>query len=404
MTRPTQPRTSTRNIAWTPGELFQSIRSSPGISRSRLARETGLAPTSITSRLAPLIEHGLVNQTGEAKGGRTPRALSVNSDWGIVLTVQIGSAHIRLSAANMVGEVLATSQREESLGSDVRHGITWLEKVMQEMLHSIGDGPGPLRGIGISVRSPVSSSTGQLTGSTYLSDWNQVPIAEELGERFRVPVRVSNDATLMALGELRSSPPGINNMIFLKVGTALGSGIIIGGESFQGSSGGAGEICHWPTEFAWDRPCVCGRTNCLEANFGGAGLVELLQSRGMAVGGVSELTTLARQADQSVLEVLREAGTAIGTAAAALADFLNPDRIVLGGRLSEFGVLTQALKAAFYGRTLPLTLTDVEVTETLTGSAAASLGAAWSMIDFLLTPDHVNELILTADPAHANSG
>lgn len=393
VTLPPQAPPPTRTIAWTPGELFQVIRAEPGISRSTLARETGLAPTSITSRISKLIDHNLVSQSGGGRGGRTPRALSVNSDWGIVLSVQIGSAHIRLTASNMNGEVLAASQREESLGSDVIHGINWLETVTQEMFESVDSRHGPLRGIGISVRSPVSSTTGQLTGSTYLADWNEVPIAAVLSERFHVPVQVSNDATLMALGELRRSGSGVHNMIFLKIGTAVGSGIIINGESFQGSSGGAGEVCHFPTDLAWGRPCVCGRSDCLEANFGGAGLVELLTKRGVEISGVPELTTLARQADQTVLEVLREAGTAIGMATAVLADFINPDRIVLGGRLSEFEVLTQALRSAFYGRALPLTLRDVEITESITRTDAASVGAAWSIIDFLFAADHVNTIV-----------
>lgn len=383
----------TRSVAWTPGEIFQLIREEPRISRSQLARQTGLSPSTVTARVEGLLDVGYVREHGTSKAGRRPRALSVNPEWGVVLAAHLGSRHTRACVVDMNGHILTSEEVPIGATEDVEASLAWLRERMDVALASIPPNHPPLRGVGVSVSAPVDTRTGQVVGATLLRSWNRVEIAPRVRDWFGVPVVVDNDGTLMARGEHRSSRPEVGSLIYLKLGSAIGCGIIVKGNVHRGHSGGAGEIGHMPIESPFSRPCSCGRTNCLEATVGGGALIEHLRDRGHELSSTAELVALVEAGDPDALEIVKGAGTAIGSAAAILADFFNPEAIVLGGKLSSIEPLTQSLKAAVFTRSLPLALHGVKIDVSISGEHAATLGAAWTVIDHLFAPDAVDAMV-----------
>ena len=102
--------------------------------------------------------------------------------------------------------------------------------------------------------------------------WNQYPVRSVLAQHFGCPVLVDNDVNIMALGEMHAGlARTVDDLLFVKVGTGVGCGIVVDGKVYRGVSGSAGDIGHIRIDD--EGPvCACGNVGCLEAHFSGAAL------------------------------------------------------------------------------------------------------------------------------------
>ena len=107
--------------------------------------------------------------------------------------------------------------------------------------------------------------------------WNLYPVSERLSERFGAPALVDNDVNIMAVGEYWTNWREEDVLLYVKVGTGIGSGIITGGHVHRGADGAAGDIGHIHIPDHDDRVCRCGNLGCLEAIAGGAALAARLR-------------------------------------------------------------------------------------------------------------------------------
>ena len=137
-----------------------------------------------------------------------------------------------------------------------------------------------MRGIGIGVPGPVDFSHGVAVNPPIMSGWHLYPIKQRFAERHGVPVLVDNDVNIMALGEYWVMEPKVEDLVFVKVGTGIGSGLILGGRLHRGANGAAGDLGH--VRAAGDEVvCRCGNNGCLEAAAGGAALAAELNNVGL---------------------------------------------------------------------------------------------------------------------------
>ena len=359
-----------------------------------MAALTGLSPSTIAARVESLLSAGYLLEDGEQSGrGRKPRTLSVNADLGVVAAVDIGSRHTRIGFTDLAGTLLGVVEYSAPDRGDAATYLEWLTQRIQSGAAAL-DHPShrALRGIGVSIASPVDRTTGKLIHPMHLPGWNSIDPAQTLSSAFGVPVVVDNDATVMALGEHRMHYPRVANMLYIKLGSAIGCGIVIGGELYGGRSGGAGEIGHIPVDAPnYRRRCQCGRDTCLEACFGGAAISEHLAIRGQGSEGDADFAALAAARNPVAIEVLRDAGTHIGDAIGTLCNVFNPELVVIGGKLSQVEQLTHALRASLYARALPLNARDLEVVVSKNAADASILGAAWQVIDLVLSTELVNQ-------------
>jgi predicted NBD/HSP70 family sugar kinase len=212
-----------------------------------------------------------------------------------------------------------------------------------------------------------------------------------LGELTDVPVLVDNDANLMALGELATSPA--SHLVFVKAGTGIGCGVVAAGRLHRGGVGAAGDISHLAVHGYEDVACSCGRTGCLDTVASGAALVRDLTAAGVEVADTAAVVELAGDAEPTTTRLLREAGRATGEILATIVNFFNPDVLVIGGQFSRAEAFVASIRSTLYDRCLPMATEHLQITTTRSGPRAGILGGGHLALEHLLDPERVNAAI-----------
>ena len=247
-----------------------------------------------------------------------------------------------------------------------------------------------MRGVGIGVPGPVDFSHGMAVNPPIMAGWHLYRIADRIQQRYGVPVLVDNDVNIMALGEYWSMDPGVHDFMLVKVGTGIGSGLIMGGHLHRGANGAAGDIGHVRAT-SDDVICRCGNTGCLEAVAGGGALAARLRDLGHDAAGSREVVQLLRAGNKDATRVVREAGRLIGQVLASTVNLLNPALIMIGGDMAMAEQpLLAGVREVVYQRSTTLSTTDLQITTSRLGDRAGVVGAAALVLEHVLTPRAVD--------------
>jgi predicted NBD/HSP70 family sugar kinase len=252
-----------------------------------------------------------------------------------------------------------------------------------------------LVGIGIAVPSPVDPRHPERLSPLALPDWGGRNALEGLQSRFGVPALVDNDANLGALAEhWWGAGRGFDDFAYIKIATGIGSGHMIGGRIYRGSSGVAGEIGHLALD-PRGKACVCGNRGCLVTFVGAPALVarakELLPTFPDSVlhGREPTITTIEDAAladDPLALQVVAEAAEYLGIAVAGMLNLMNPAAVILGGGLARLGDrLLLPLRETALRRTFVSAMAASEIRTSELGPRATAIGAATLVLDAALT-------------------
>jgi predicted NBD/HSP70 family sugar kinase len=168
---------------------------------------------------------------------------------------------------------------------------------------------------------------------------------------------------------------GISGLVYLKLSTGIGAGIVIDGKLFGGAGGTAGEIGHTTLDETGDI-CRCGSRGCLETYAAGAAIARMLSRNRSEELDLDGVLSSAAAGDPACRRALREAGRHIGVAVANLCNLVNPERIVVGGSMGHAGdLLLDPLRDSVGLRAIPSAAEDVEVVLGDLGERAELLGA-----------------------------
>jgi predicted NBD/HSP70 family sugar kinase len=203
-----------------------------------------------------------------------------------------------------------------------------------------------------------------------------VVAGDELERRLGLPVTVENDANLGALGEaLFGAGRDAGELVYLKISSGIGAGIVVGGRIHHGAGGTAGEIGHVLVDEG-GLVCRCGNRGCLETVAATPRLIEQLRRTHGSGLTAADMIEQAAQGDPGCRRVIADAGAHIGRAVATLCNLLNPARIVVGGDLSAAAdLLLEPLRAAVRRYALPSAADDVDVVAGVLGEQAEVRGA-----------------------------
>lgn len=374
------------------GDLLGILRGGPR-TRTELAMLTAQTRATVSQRLDALELIGLVGLAANqaSTGGRPSATYEFRAGAGVILAVDLGVQHATVAVADLAGQPLATKSYPIRISDGPQRIIPFVAERLDALLADL-TWSGPIAGVGVGIPGPVEHSTGRPTSPPIMPGWDRYDIMGTLRQHYRAPVLVDNDANILALGERRLFYPDFGDLIVVKVGSGVGAGIICGGNLVRGTLGAAGDLGHVYSPQADGLRCRCGNIGCVEAVAGGIGIADSL---GLGPGAVaSDVADLARAGDLRAIGALRRAGHALGEVLATCIALLNPRAVVLAGDLATVGEsLIAGVRQAVFARSLPLASRDLQVVLARSGELGGVIGATQLMLDAVLAPDYVDQLV-----------
>lgn len=384
------PRRTAATLATT-GEVLRLIRTGEAVTRADIGRVTGLSRPAVSLRVGELLERGLVVERTDAPstGGRPPVRLEFNAGGGVVLVAALGASRTRVAVCDLAGNELEGRR----FHIDVEQGPdVVLPLLMDTWDELLGDRPrSMIRGVGMGVPATVEFAEGRTESARVMASWTGVVIPPIIRDRFPVPVLVDNDVNVLAIGEHHGVYPDLDDVVFVKVSTRIGAGVIAGGEILRGALGAAGEIGHIPVRDGGGVLCRCGNIDCVDSVASGTALVRDLRAVGKDVKDIADITALVRAGDAETMAMVREAGRRIGEVVAGAVNILNPAVVVLGGDVAEaFGPLVSSIREVVYRRSTALATRRLRIETSRLGAAAGISGCAVMVLDHVLSPEAVD--------------
>jgi glucokinase-like ROK family protein len=377
--------------------VLRLLRDEGPRSRAELGDAVELSRSRLAVELDRLVRLGLVETGGLAasRGGRRSSIVKIAREIRF-LGIDIGATSIDVAITD--GELRVLSNVAEPM--DIRQGP---EVVIGSVLKLVGKlraddvAPGFV-GAAVGVPGPVSFREGVPVSPPIMPGWSLFPVRDTFASELGCPVLVDNDVNIMALGEKHAGiARSVNDFLFVKIGTGIGCGIVVGGEVYRGVSGSAGDIGHIRVDDSGPT-CLCGNTGCLEAFFGGAALArdalaaarsersealarQLKRTKTLTAADVAAAATAG---DPIAVGMIRDGGRRVGQVLAGLVSFFNPGLVVIGGGVAGIGhALLAEIRAVVYARSLPLATGNMPIVLSELGGEAGVVGAA------RLISDHV---------------
>lgn len=375
-------------------DVFELLRDGAPRTRAQLADASGMARSTIAARIDVLMRLGLVAPYGGgvSTGGRPPSLLAMNPRARVVAGVDIGASHATVGLADLAGTILAERRDDLDVATGPDHVLGWAERVIGELLTDQKRSVAELSAIGIGLPGPVEHSTGRAINPPIMPGWDRYDVPAHVQRAFEVPVLIDNDVNIMALGEQHAHLPDVQDLVFIKVSTGIGAGLISGGELQRGAQGTAGDLGHVRVVRADGVICRCGNEGCLEAIAAGPALAKALREAGVEADNGQDVVDLVRRGDPVAGQVVRQAGRDLGEVVATLVNMINPSAIVIGGALADAGEsLIAGIREVVYQRSLPLATEHLRIITSQAGERAGVIGAAALAIGHVLSPDSIDK-------------
>ncbi|WP_207953017.1 ROK family protein [Paenibacillus agricola] len=357
--------------------------------------------SAVSVHVERLLEQQLikVSHIGASSGGRKPKQYTCNEKYGLILSIELGTTSVQVAYTDFNCEIIGVTTSAISIGDGPEHVLDHIYRLSEQLLSELELGKETVKGIGIGIPGPVDFEMGMPIAPPIMPGWDRYPIREFWARHYDCSCYVDNDVNIMALGEhAKGLNFEVDNLIYMKVGTGIGSGVIYDGKLYRGATGSAGDIGHF--DIGSDSVCWCGNRGCLEAEAGGKAIVA--KGMDMALSGKSGylLKQLEDQGkltledigngilklDPASVELVRDSGLLIGRVIASIVNFSNPALVAVGGRVSEFGDLfLAALRQSVYQRSLPLATRNLAINKSILDHKAGLVGGAFMTIDELIT-------------------
>jgi len=338
--------------------VYKTIYADTGISRAEISRKTKLTKTTVSNIVAELVNEGLVEEIGMgiSDAGKPPILLSAVDDARYFMGIDLANSVFRGAIVNLRGEIKYHFSQPIYNST----GDSALKIVFQLVDDLLNASENPVRGIGIGTPGLVDPQNGVIRTSVNL-DWQDLPLRDLIQKRYELSCFLANDCQAAALGEYTfARNSSTSNLVVVKVGRGIGSGIVLNGKLHYGDGYGAGEIGHVVVVDNGER-CACGNYGCLETVASTSAIIRLAKKLAendqksllyQFVSSPDEITTecvlqASNAGDLGVQTIISNAGYYLGTTAAYLIGILNVQHIVFAGSVIRFGnVFMEPLKRA----------------------------------------------------------
>ena len=378
--------------------MLRLIRDGRASTRAELVALTGLARSTVAQRMDALLAQRLVVPAGASAstGGRPPKTFAFNRNAGVVLAADLGATHSRVAVTDLAGDVMVETRTDIPIADGPDTVLGWLEETFDALLSESAHtprgrarhrrrhpGPGRVRD-----RHAGGAADHARLGRLRRRD---AAAASATGP----PVLVDNDVNIMALGEYWARWRDTAHLLFVKVGTGIGCGVITDGRIHRGAQGAAGDIGHIHVPDHDDVICRCGNLGCLEAIAGGGAMAAAPERRSACrprTAATSSATSAT--AGPEAMRLVRQAGRELGGVLASAVNFFNPGVIVIGGDIAHADEhLLAGVREVVYRRSTALATRSIRIARSTLDDRAGVIGAAVMVIEAVLDPDAVDQAI-----------
>jgi predicted NBD/HSP70 family sugar kinase len=359
------------------GRIADVLRSRGPRTRSELVTLSGLSRPTVANALAELARLELVTEeVGTPSGGRPAGVVRLTRQAGLAVGVDIGRRHVRVAVADLGHEILAENFVALQADAD-DHPQQVLDLAVTQVdsaLSGVSATRDEIVGVGLGIPAPVTRD-GRIGSPTLLPAWAALLPQEELACRLKVSmVRVDNDANLGALAEHTwGAGRDCADLVYVKLATGIGAGIVLDGRLHRGSVGTAGELGHVTLD-ARGPLCRCGNRGCVELSAGGRALLAQARLSHPGLKDLDELASLAASGDPGCRRLLLDAGRHLGFALGGVLNLINPDRIVVGGFTFTPELLLEPIQRGLAETAMAAAVDAVEVVTASLGQRASALG------------------------------
>jgi glucokinase-like ROK family protein len=398
--------------------VLDHVRTTRSATRAQLVDATGLSRAVVAQRVQELVDYGLVTdgELAPSTGGRAPRTVRFRADAGRLLVADLGATSVDVAVADVGGTLLAHVAEPCDIAAGPDAVLGRVDELFEQCLREHDWPHDSVWGIGIGVPGPVEFESGRPVAPPIMPGWDGYAVRTRFA-RYGVPVWVDNDVNVMALGEVREGVArGHENVVFIKIGTGIGAGIIAGGKLHRGAQGCAGDVGHIQVADSDHTVCRCGNIGCLEALAGGAALARdgealarsgesaflarVLEERGRVEA--ADVSLGASHGDPACVDLINRAGEHVGVTLAGIVNFFNPSLVVIGGGVAGMGdQLLATIRQTVYRRSLPLATRDLLVKRSTLAGQAGVVGAAAMVTDELFAPDRLGRWLAAGAPRAA---
>ena len=377
-----------------PGSVLALIRSGEASTRNELAEQLGVARSTVVQRLGVLSDAGLVRVAGDAQssGGRPASIFAFDEDAGLVVVGDLGQTGCHLAVCDLGARPLAELTASLQIEQGPEIVLEWVKARFTELLSESRPRlerrtrrrHRPARPRRLRDRPP-----GEPTGDARLGRCRRA-------EHVHGHHRLARCWSTTTRGSWRSASTARHvandqHMIFVKIGSGIGAGLIAYGRVLRGERGAAGDIGHIVVDPDAAEVCRCGNVGCLDAVAGGWAIARRM---GDIAPTPPDVVRLAREGHPEATGQVRRSGRLVGAAVANAVNLLNPTSVVIGGKLAEADEqVFAAVREVVYRHATPVASRHLEIAITELGHMAGVIGAAHMVIDHVLEPDRVGELL-----------
>ncbi len=330
--------------------ILKLIREQAPVSRASIAKQLKLNPATVSSNVKILLDENLIREVGSgiSSGGRKPILLEINESAKYTLGIDVQKDKVIVAAVDLDGTLLSTKEYfyQTHFSKDIILSTIYaaIDSVMDEM----GFESSAYYGIGVGMHGIVDIHKGISLFAPAFA-WHNVHIKELLEKRYKLPVKIDNDARAMALGEKWFGAAGkVDDFVFLNIGSGIGSGVFISGSLYRGFGGAAGEIGHIKVQEPGQQ-CVCGNHGCLDTIASVNAILERVEDERAQNSAsyyathfpkeqkltLSFVSQAAADHDAFTLELLAGIGHYLALAVSSILMVINPEMIIIGGEISE---------------------------------------------------------------------
>lgn len=356
--------------------IVNLVRTGVASTRPEIGRVTGLGRGVVTQRVEQAIQMGYLEdgEFGPSSGGRAPRTLRFRSDRARLVVCALGALHINVGIATLDGEIIEQSHRAWEIARGPAETLDVVQEIVDDLLARTGDAP--VWGVAVGVPGPVDFASGRPVAPPIMPGWNGFDIRRRFEQRYEAPTWVDNDVNLLALSERAHRAAEDADLIYCKIGSGIGAGLLSQGRIHRGANGAAGDIGHVRVRDS-EAACRCGKVGCLEAVAGGWALVRdaaaaIADGAGGALSALADAGTLTPEAiaraaedgDALAISLAQRSARVVGESVATLVNMFNPGVIVIGGAIASAGeVYLAEVRQRVYELSLPLATRDLSIVQ-----------------------------------------